>query len=312
MSRNGAVGSAAVCTVALCIGGLLGPPGAALALLAVPLPGLVLGGVLGAWETALSSIAGGLLVGGILGGHTAAYFVALVGVPAVVAVHTLRRACRIEAVLGATLASLLVALGLLLWVSAGDWISVEAAIAAAFADGFDSGIIFYRDLGMSAERLSDLELRRDELASGLLSLFPALVVVASGAVWLINLRLSSRWAAWPQLAGLAHWQSPPWSIWVLIVSGFAMFAALPTLALVARNVFVVTLACYFCQGLAIVSYFLQRFRLPRGLRIATYLLIAFQQIVAGLVLALGVFDLWGNFRQLGVRPADASTGSDPD
>jgi hypothetical protein len=62
--------------------------------------------------------------------------------------------------------------------------------------------------------------------------------------------------------------------------------------------------------MAIVSFFLVRLGLPRGLRIATYLIIVLQQVAAALVVALGVFDLWGDFRHLTARPADAAVGPD--
>ena len=153
----------------------------------------------------------------------------------------------------------------------------------------------------------DIESQRAEFDQGLLPLFPAVAILVSAAVWLVNLRFSSRWVPWPQLQNLKQWQAPPWLIWTLIVSGFAMFFPHPVVAVVARNLFIVVLAGYFCQGLAIVSYFLQRLALPPGLRVASYLLIGLQEIVAGVVLALGVFDFWGNFRRLGVPSVDADT-----
>jgi hypothetical protein len=168
----------------------------------------------------------------------------------------------------------------------------------------------YRDLGMSAEQLADLEAQRDELARSAWRFLPALMVVGATALWLANLRLSARWAAWPQLYALSRWRTPDWVIWLLIASGFGLFMPHGDVAAVAGNFFAVVIACYFGQGLAIVSYFFQRFGLPRGLRVATYLVIALQQIAAGLVVALGIFDLWGDFRQLAARPADATVGSD--
>jgi len=109
---------------------------------------------------------------------------------------------------------------------------------------------------------------------------------------------------------LRFWRAPDNLIWTLILAGFAMFVPVPAVALVARNAFVVLLGCYFCQGLAIVDYYLVRFRLPRGLRVVSYLLILVQHVVTVLVLALGVFDLWGNFRRLGAGPADVRFNTD--
>ena len=62
-------------------------------------------------------------------------------------------------------------------------------------------------------------------------------------------------------------------------------------------------------GLAIVAYFFHKNNVPRFLRSATYILIIFQQIFALLVAALGLFDLWGDFRRLkkkNLTPSQAS------
>jgi hypothetical protein len=46
--------------------------------------------------------------------------------------------------------------------------------------------------------------------------------------------------------------------------------------------------------------------------VGTYLLIAIQQLLAAVVLALGIFDLWGDFRRLHTGSADASLRPDGD
>jgi uncharacterized protein YybS (DUF2232 family) len=310
MPRARAVLSGTVCAIALCVGGLIGPPGAALALLALPLPSLVVGGVAGVSHAAASSLAAGGLLGGLLGWPVGVSFLALAGAPAVLAVLMLRRAWRLEPVLsaavGATLAGA-VALAVLFAPAAGTW---TQSLADAWRSSFDGAVAMYRDLGMSAEQLAELEGQRDQLGALALRFLPALLVIGASGLWLANLRVSARWAAWPQLHALARWRTPDWVVWLLIASGFALFVPNPGVTLVAGNVFAIVIACYFGQGLAIVSYFFQRFGLPRGLRVATYLVIAFQQVVAALVVALGVFDLWGDFRHLTARPADAAVGHD--
>jgi hypothetical protein len=45
---------------------------------------------------------------------------------------------------------------------------------------------------------------------------------------------------------------------------------------------------------------------PRFLRGLTYVLIVFQQIFTLLVVGLGLFDLWGDFRRLGKNKAAPS------
>jgi hypothetical protein len=249
---------------------------------------------------------------GVAGPVHLALYLALVGLPTIAAICALQSELRIETIIAATVATFLGCLTIVLWASVGDVEALRTAFLEAWRQSFDQSIALYADIGVSEEGLSELEAGRDNLGRSLLEALPALTAVGSGAVWLVNLRLAGRWVPWQQTIGWQTWQTPPWLIWVLIASGFAMFLPGESFSILSRNIFGATLACYFCQGLAIVSYYLQRFGLPRGLRIASYLLIAVQQIVAGLVLVLGIFDFWGDFRRLEPRPADASIGSDSD
>jgi uncharacterized protein YybS (DUF2232 family) len=307
-----ALGGAVLCTVSLSLLGTVGPSGAGLLLAAAPLPGLVLAGWYGQRYGGYWAVASAFLIVAIAGPVHLALYVAMVGLPTIAASYSLQNDMRIDTVIAATVGTLLVCVSIVLWASVGDISALRAAFLDAWRQSFDQSVALYADIGVSEETLSELQVARDDLGRSLLEALPALTAVASGAVWLVNLRLAGRWVPWQQTRDWQTWQTRPWLIWVLIASGFAMFLPAEELSILSRNVFGVTLACYFCQGLAIVSYYLQRFGLPRGLRIASYLLIAVQQLVAGLVLALGIFDFWGDFRRLEPRPADASIGPDSD
>jgi uncharacterized protein YybS (DUF2232 family) len=75
------------------------------------------------------------------------------------------------------------------------------------------------------------------------------------------------------------------------------------------NILLIAAVGYFVQGLAVVAYFFHKNNVPRFLRSATYILIIFQQMFTVLVAALGLFDLWGDFRRLkkkNLTPSQAS------
>ncbi len=301
MTVAGALASAVAFTVALCWVSLFGPSGSALALLFVPLPALVLGAIGGTAAVAVATGLSSVLLVATVGNEAGAFYLVAVGVPILAMVQALRRAWRIEAVIAAGLATLVVGVGGVLWLHFGDVSAIRAAIDAAWRQSFDGTIALYQQLGVTPERLSEIQAGRDELERGTVVLLPGISLVVAGVAYFLNLWCSGRWAQWPQLVDLNRWQAPPWLIWAFILAGFSMFAPVEEISSVARNLFLVFLACYFFQGLAIVSYFLERFNLPRGLRLASYVLIVVQQFVAGAVLALGVFDLWGDFRRLSVR-----------
>jgi len=67
---------------------------------------------------------------------------------------------------------------------------------------------------------------------------------------------------------------------------------------------IVICAVYMFAGLAIVSYFLKKSPFPAGFRYLIYFLIFAQQIVTLLVTAVGLFDLWIDFRKLNKTVGD--------
>jgi uncharacterized protein YybS (DUF2232 family) len=109
---------------------------------------------------------------------------------------------------------------------------------------------------------------------------------------------------------LREWKGPEPMVWGLIACGFALFIpGLEWSKIIAINVLVVIGTCYFAQGLAIVAFFFHKNNVPRFLRGLTYVLIFFQQIFTLLVVGLGLFDLWGDFRKLrknDLNPSQAS------
>jgi uncharacterized protein YybS (DUF2232 family) len=54
---------------------------------------------------------------------------------------------------------------------------------------------------------------------------------------------------------------------------------------------------YFFQGIAIVSFYVEKKQFPRLLRVMLYGLIAMQQLLLLLVIAVGFFDTWIDFRR---------------
>lgn len=311
MSDARLIVASVLCAFALGAVGSLGPPGAALALVALPLPLVVAGGVGGTAHAAVATFATAGAFGGLFGVSAMLGFVAVVGVPAIVAVFLLRAARRLEAVLvGVVSATVAGAVALAIWhePNIDAW---RAAIASTWQASFDSSLQIYRDFGVSSEGLAELESARADVTARIVAVVPALLLLVTTAWWLLAIGMSRRWVGWPQLVTLTQWRTADWMIWVLIASGFAL-VLLPSDAGIATNLFVIAVACYFAQGLAIVGYFLQRAGLPRPLRAATFAAIGLQYLVAALVVVLGVFDLWVDFRNLAAQPVDAAPRADAD
>lgn len=100
-------------------------------------------------------------------------------------------------------------------------------------------------------------------------------------------------------ADIAEWRATDYLVWVFLGSGAALFLPVPALNYVGLNVFLVTLAIYFIQGLAILVYWGRRLPLPSAacwlLAILAFVLTAPFCMLACTV--AGLFDLWVDFRR---------------
>ena len=278
-------------------------------LLLVPLPGLILAADSPAAPSVwllLSAAAVGLT----LGTGAVASWLLLFGLPACSLALGCRRRWSFEATAMAGVVVWSAGLAISSVLAYGDLTTLVTTVREQLAGGVDLALSTYSSVGVSDSNVAAVQAERDILVNGLLEILPALVVLSGALMVIVNLVLLRRWTSLSHEIDLRLWRTPEPLIWALIVAGFAMFLPVYPLALAARNVFIVLLGCYFCQGLAIVSYFLERLRLPYGVRVAGYLLIAVQHIVAGIVLALGVFDLWGNFRRPSAGAADMQIPGD--
>jgi hypothetical protein len=167
----------------------------------------------------------------------------------------------------------------------------------------------YQRMGLSGETIEFLREQAEQMAALFVQMLPAMIFFAIGVAVLVNLGLLS-WQ-FPQYrsfffeAGdLKEWKSPDHMVWLMLVPALALFLPLGwTLRTLGMNVVFVCAVFYFFHGLAIVAYYFDYKKVPMFFRVLGYLLIVFEQILTVLVIGLGFFDLWGDFRRLKRRTA---------
>ena len=87
-------------------------------------------------------------------------------------------------------------------------------------------------------------------------------------------------------------------VWLAIVSAASGMLPLGNFRLLALNILIILMFFYFLQGLAIVSFFFRKKRVPSFVRIIGYFLIFVQQYLLLLVVGVGLIDVWADFRKL--------------
>jgi hypothetical protein len=83
-------------------------------------------------------------------------------------------------------------------------------------------------------------------------------------------------------------------VWPTILAGATLLTDLGVATDVGRNFFKVFMAIYAIQGLGILSFFMTRWRINKFFRTVGYLVAVL--VAMPLLLSLGFFDLWFDFR----------------
>ena len=186
----------------------------------------------------------------------------------------------------------------------GSWAAMFQDLREVLTQQFASAAGMQVKMGLPQSSMEKLKEQMPQMIDLMLQLLPALLFLSFVFIVLINIlylgrRFPEQRSRWFTLRALREWKGPEPLVWGLIASGFALFIPnLGWLWTVALNLVLVISASYFAQGLAVIAFFFHKNNVPRFLRGLTYVLIVFQQIFTLLVVGLGLFDLWGDFRRL--------------
>jgi uncharacterized protein YybS (DUF2232 family) len=191
---------------------------------------------------------------------------------------------------------------LLLYSTARDTTLIEM-VSIYVLKNLEITLALYKQMGIPVETIHRVEDSLEQIQYALVRIVPSLVLVATLFVsWtsLLFARPLFRGFAlpYPEFGTLATWSSPEKLVWGAIGCGIAVMLPAAGIRLIGLNGILLFMMIYFLHGIAIVAYFFDKKKFPRVARTFIYTLIAIQHIFALMVMALGFFDLWVNFRKL--------------
>lgn len=276
-----------------------------------PLPILFLGFKKGRPWVWLAAFTNSLLVWLVAGTPSLITYLIFVAVLAVTCFELLQRRRSVEFAAFFTL----VAMALTAWIGVNVYAKVEKTHPVAeirseiseFVDYFGQGGGAGKGSSSSASNAqfrsetamdpADLEEWKQSL---IIELPSAIAVIGLILVW-VNLtllirinpgRFSERLGIPPGF--LQDWKAPEFLVWPTILSGATLLVDLGPATDVGRNVFKFLMAIYAIQGLSILSFFFNHWKLRRIFRFVGYLVAIL--VMTPLLLSLGFFDLWFDFR----------------
>lgn len=178
------------------------------------------------------------------------------------------------------------------------WDLVEDYIAI----NIQESIQFYAQLDIPSQQIDLIRDNLKQITHFFAYIFPALLLVsASFTVWINTMaarEIFQRNSMWyPDFGDLSQWKAPEKLIWILITSGILLLIPVEWAQFLGFNLVIICLFLYLLQGLSIISFIFKTKKIHRIFRIPCYVLIFAQQYIIMLVIAVGVFDLWVDFRR---------------
>jgi uncharacterized protein YybS (DUF2232 family) len=164
----------------------------------------------------------------------------------------------------------------------------------------------YSAIGIDQEKIDALAKSSDLIQHVIIRIMPSMLATMLLFITWLNILIIKKilkkdgvLMTW--LGVLNHWKAPELLVWFAILTVASIFIPIENIKIIGLNIFIVLMLIYFFQGLAIVSFFFTQKKVPFFLRFFLYTLIVIQQVFGLLIIGLGFFDTWFDFRKLNLK-----------
>lgn len=180
---------------------------------------------------------------------------------------------------------------------------LHAKIIKGVETSINQTATLYQKAGVAGDELKALTDSMHQAGALIVTIYPSLVTVTLGFIAAANLlalsRIANRVRLPIYLGDFRKYKNPEPLVWLLIAAGFGMLLDQRIVHLASLNILIVLGTLYLVQGTAVIGHFFRIYKIPLFVRIFFCLVFVFQPLMALAVAALGVFDLWGDFRSPG-------------
>lgn len=194
-------------------------------------------------------------------------------------------------------------LGGLLFYSSAAHTDLLGYITDYIGKNLKATLALYEQRGMPEEHILLIANSLEQIQYVLVRILPGLTTAAVLIVIWINL-LAARGMTrkqgvfYPDFGPLNHWKVSDFLVWAVIGCGLMLLLPGKALNLVGLNGIIILMTVYFFQGIAIVSFYFEKRKFPPMLKLLCYSIIFLQQLLLVIIIGIGFFDMWLNFRKL--------------
>lgn len=232
----------------------------------------------------------------------------LIGLTGVFLAEALKREWSIEKTLAIPLLALLaVGAGFLAFHSLQSGQPPWQFVSAYIQNSIQENIRIYGELNISSDQINVIRENAPQITRFLTWTFPAIVTASTGICLWLNILAAgpffrSHALHYPDFGDLTRWKAPEKIVWLLIAAGGSLLIPQAVVKFLGLNILIICLFIYLAEGISIIGFFLKVKKVPFIFRVTLYFLILVQQYLLLIIVALGLFDLWADFRKF-IRPA---------
>ncbi|HKI49785.1 MAG TPA: DUF2232 domain-containing protein [Desulfobacteria bacterium] len=250
----------------------------------------------------------------LVGPQLAIAFIAAYGIMAAAMAETIRLSFSFEKIIGISALAPTVLTLLMLFIGL-DGKSSMKALEDTIRTEAESYIQVLEKAGETPENLKDIRKSVKATVPIAAKVFPTFILISAlvGAItnFLAIRYLWLRFYTRQYFEGVdvSRWMLPDVMVWVLIASVGSMFFGPEISQVAGMNLAIILLFLYFLQGLSVVTHILKAKAFPKWAWVLIFVLIPLNPMFFGLVVGMGLFDIWVDFRKIRVTPPPDSMNS---
>jgi uncharacterized protein YybS (DUF2232 family) len=163
--------------------------------------------------------------------------------------------------------------------------------------------IYQQSSELSDETTYQLQKAIEQIRQIIPVIFPALLLITVAitvwiniiaGIWLLKKHGNHDLSQWTEYS---QWRLPDQLVWVVIASGVSLILPAQLISRIGLNLLLLSGTLYFFQGLAVLTFLLGKWAVPKPFQIFIYVLVCVQAYGMFFLAIFGLLDVWIDFRK---------------
>ena len=259
----------------------------------------------------IALLAASAAIGAAFGFEMGLYYLSCYGLLALVMGEMINRNSTMETTVAfAALAAFMFSVLLFFFISHVQVGDIYAKIHGEAVILINQSIKAYKQAGVGSEQIEIIKKNIPWIAKWIVLLMPGAIITtfislsAGNYIGYKYLKTRLPYLPPPDPKPALFWSPPDKTVFAAIIGGAMSLLPATSIRALGLNILFVTATLYTFSGFCILQHFFIRSRLPFFVRWTGYILLLLQPFLILIVILLGLFDLWFDFRKIRGQKAD--------